>query len=288
MYEVRFYQGDYTARQQAANRDGCVAYVEHHFNSTAGTGGNYACVIVGANASNASKNWARWYAHTVADSFGIKLGGDDGVLVGGFNGRGDGNVKYADMPAILVEPLFANNPDHATWIKSGPGQDRLAKILADSIQRCFPHGGRVAFSVGHKYKASNPDDRGAAVYGGGTEADFAEAVLQKTQAILEGYTQPAPARPFAVYVGNREVWRYDADPDSVVRWDEARGILFIDEPGALSGSGRRQAPPSPERRTGRARRTAGPATARSATTRAAAGDRAAKPRVRRSRRPSPR
>jgi len=242
MYEVRFYKGDYPARQQAANQDQCVAYIEHHFNSTAGTGGNYACVVVGSNASNTSKNWARWYARAVADSFGIGLGGEQGVLVGGFNGRGDGNVKFTNMPAILVEPLFASNPDHAAWIKSDAGQERLAKILADSIQRCFPTGGRVAFSVGHRYKTSNPADRGAAVYGGGTEADYAEIVLQKAQSILEGIAQPAAARPFAVYVGNREAWRYEADPDAVVRWDEARGILFIDEPGALDRS-------APARRT---------------------------------------
>lgn len=233
MYEVRFYKGDYGARQLAANADGCVAYVEHHFNATAGGGGNYACVVVGSNASNTSKNWARWYARAVADSFGIGLGGDQGVLVGGFNGRGDGNVKFTKMPAILVEPLFASNPDHAAWIRSEAGQDRLAQILADSIRRCFPDGGRLAFSVGHKYKTTNPNDRGAAVQGGGTEADYAEIVLGKAAALLAVADRPVAARAFAVMVGNREVWRYDADPDAVVRWDEVRGILFIDEPGTL-------------------------------------------------------
>ena len=252
MYEVRFYKGDYPARQQAANHDECVAYIEHHFNSTAGTGGNYACVVVGSNASNTSRNWARWYARTVADSFGIRLGGEAGVLVGSFNGRGDGNVKFTDMPAILVEPLFANNPDHAAWIRSDAGQDRLARILADSIQRCFPNGRLVAFSVGHKYKTSNPADRGADVYGGGCEADYAEIVLNKAAALLEGISEPAAARPFSVMVGNREVWRYEADPDAVVRWDEARGILFIDEPGTLVPS----PAPSPARKSGLARRAA--------------------------------
>jgi N-acetylmuramoyl-L-alanine amidase len=103
MYEVRFCKGNYIARQQSSNRDECVAYVEHHFNSTAGTGASSACVLVGSN-----------------------------------------------MPAILVEPLFARNPQHAESICSDAGQQRLAQILADSIRRCFPNGGRVAFSVGHK------------------------------------------------------------------------------------------------------------------------------------------
>lgn len=252
MYQVRFYKGDYSVRQRAANADGCKAYVEHHFNSSAGTAGNYAAVIVGANASNTSKNWARWYAQAVASSFGIGLGGDHGVVVGGYGGRGDGNVKLTDMPAILVEPLFANNPAHAEWIRSAAGQERLARILADSIQRCFPNGGLIGFSVGHKYKTSSPNDRGAAVYGGGTEADCAETVLQKAAALLQHMPAATAARSFAVQIGNREVWRYEADADAVVRWDETRGILFIDEPGALEG-GRTPTPrPVGRRRAGAA------------------------------------
>ncbi len=245
MYRVRFYKGDYIDRQRAANRDDCVAYVEHHFNSAAGAAGNYAAVIVGSNASNTSRNWARWYARAVSDSFGIGLAQRDGVVVGGFSGRGDGNVKFTKMPAILLEPLFANNPAHAQWIRSGEGQTRLAQILADSIERCFPDGGTIAFSVGHKYKASNPNDRGAAVAGGGSEADFAEIVLTRAAQLLEAKREPAPARPFAVYVNNREVWQFDADPDAVVRYDELRGILFIDEPGALEPL--LPATPQPER-----------------------------------------
>lgn len=249
MYQVKFYKGDYSARQRAANADGCQAYIEHHFNSSAGAAGNYAAVIVGANASNTSKNWARWYAQAVANSFGIGLGGDHGVVVGGYGGRGDGNVKLTDMPAILVEPLFANNPAHAQWIRSKAGQERLARILADSIQRCFPNGGLVGFSVGHKYKTSSPGDRGAAVYGGGTEADCAEAVLQEAAALLQ-HMPAATARAFAVQIGNREVWRYEADPDAIVRWDETRGILFIDEPGALEGGGTATPRPVGRRRGG--------------------------------------
>lgn len=184
-------------------------------------------------------------------------------MVGGYGGRSDGNLKLTDMPAILVEPLFANNPVHAEWILSDAGRERLARILADSIQRCFPNGGLIGFSVGHKYKSSNPDDRGAAVYGGGTGADCAEAVLQKAALLLQD--MPAvSARPFAVQVGNREVWRYEADPDSVVRWDETRGILFIDEPGALGD--RAPAVPRPVGRrravAGSVQITAGPAAAR--------------------------
>ena len=83
MYTVKFYKGDYLQRQQAANKDKAIAYVEHHFNSSSSEQANYAVVVVGSNASNTSRNWGRWYAKAVADQFGTKVAGDQGILVGG-------------------------------------------------------------------------------------------------------------------------------------------------------------------------------------------------------------
>lgn len=180
MYTVKFYTGDYKERQLSANDDGAICYAEQHFN--AGAGG-YALVVVGDNASARSKNWGIAYTAAVAKEFDVK---DKGIAIGGLNGRGNDNVKYTDMPAILLEPLFCDNPAHAQIIRSAVGQDALAKILADTIREAFPKGGLVAFSVGHKGKRSRPQDRGANVIGGGSEADYAELVLLKAKALLEG------------------------------------------------------------------------------------------------------
>jgi hypothetical protein len=79
-------------------------------------------VIVGSNASSTSRNWGRWYAKAVAEQFGCRVGGDGGILVGGFDGRGDGNVKHTRMPVALLEPLFASNPQQADAIRSEAGQ----------------------------------------------------------------------------------------------------------------------------------------------------------------------
>jgi len=155
MYKVKFYKGNYSTRQTKANSDKAIAYVEHHFNSSSSSTASYAVVVTGSNASRTSKNWGRWYAKAVARLFGTQVSGDDGILVGGWNGRGDGNLKHTNMPAILLEPLFASNPQHADIIRSESGQNDLARILAESIQRFFPDGGLIAFSVGHKYKKSN-------------------------------------------------------------------------------------------------------------------------------------
>ena len=184
MYKVKFYKGEYTDRQLAANRDGAVAYVEQHFNSSASPTSGYSVAIVGSNASQTSRNWGIWYAAAISEEFATKMGCETGIVVGGYGGRGDGNIKFTSMPAILLEPLFASNPDQAEIIRSENGRERLAKVLADSIRQYFPKGGLIAFSVGHKYKTSSPNDRGAAVVGGGYEADFAEMVLIRAQALL--------------------------------------------------------------------------------------------------------
>ncbi len=185
MYRVKFYKGNYRERQYAANRDGAICYVEQHFNSWFDERTDFTVVITGSNASRTSKNWGRWYAKAICREFGTPLGGDDGIKVGGYGGRGNGNIYYTRMPAILLEPLFASNPKHADIIRSEDGQDRLARVLVESIREFFPGGGLVAFSVGHKYKRSRPKDRGAALYGGGTEADYAEIVLLKAKEMLE-------------------------------------------------------------------------------------------------------
>jgi len=229
MYKVKFYKGNYSTRQRKANKDEAKAYVEHHFNSSSSSTANYAVVVTGSNASRTSKNWGRWYANAVATFFGTRVSGDNGILVGGWNGRGDGNLKHTDMPAILLEPLFASNPQHADIIRSESGQTDLARILVESIQRFFPDGGLIAFSVGHKYKKSSPNDRGANLAGGGSEADYAEKVLKKAAAMLEAIDQTGTARTLRVMHGDSVLFETEVDEDAQLVWDPERGLLHIPE-----------------------------------------------------------
>ena len=227
MYQVRFYEGDYRVRQQKANDDNAVAYVEHHFNSSSSSSASYAVVITGSNASQTSKNWGSWYAKAVANFFGTQVGGDDGIKVGGYDGRGDNNLKQTHMPAILLEPLFASNPQHANIIRSETGQNALARILVESIQRFFPNGGLIAFSVGHKYRTAKPNDRGASLVGGGEEADYAEKVLHKAAALLEGTGVISTARTIRVMRGTEVLYEIEVDEEDVIVWDANRGLLSI-------------------------------------------------------------
>jgi hypothetical protein len=238
MYQVRFYKGDYQWRQKQANQDKCAAYVEHHFNSSASIQSDYSVVITGYNASEMSKNWGKSYALRVSREFGVPLGGKSGLLIGGYNGRGNGNLKYTYMPAILLEPLFASNPIQAEWIRSAEGQDKLARILADSITEFFPDGSLIGFSVGHKYKTSRPSDRGAPLHGGGVEADYAEVVMEKAKSILEKFSPSAvpptpvvptmPTNDLRVIKDGKELWVHnDIDEDDELIWDPENRVLFI-------------------------------------------------------------
>jgi N-acetylmuramoyl-L-alanine amidase len=226
MYKVRFYKGEYLERQMAANKDKAVAYVEHHFNS-AGPTANYALVVVGSNASQTSVNWGSWYAKAVAEQFGTQVYRTDGVARGGLDGRGDGNVKHTKMPAVLLEPLFVSNPRQADIVRSDSGQAALARILAESIRRFFPQGGLIAFSVGHKYKTSRPNDRGAVLAGGGNEADYAEKVLQQAAALLtQAVPEPQP-RMLRVMQGEKLLFETQVDEDATVVWSSDRHLLYI-------------------------------------------------------------
>lgn len=187
-YTVQFFKGDYPARQRAANQAKAVVYIEHHFNGGSETA-SYALANVGTNASAKSKTLAKDYVNEICRAFGVKPANNDfaqdGVSVGGYGGRGNGNLTLTNMPAVLLEPLFATNPKYAAIVRREEGQQKLALALAAAIKKNFPGGGLVAFSVGHKYKTSKPADRGVALAGGGTEADYAEKVLLKAQQILE-------------------------------------------------------------------------------------------------------
>lgn len=227
-YSIFWAKGDYRDRQLTANREGCVAYLEQHFNALANDdpstqADNGALCIVGGNASETSKNWAAWYTREVAAEFGIR---DNGVLVG--PRRGDFNLRYTAMPAILVEPLFVSDPTQAEIARSEDGQERLARIIVASIRRFFPDGGKVAFSVGHKYKTSNPHDRGAPVVGGGTEAELAEEVLHRAARMLRDGAQIGdPERVLRVVRGGKVVAQVQLNADDIVGWNPCTETLRI-------------------------------------------------------------
>lgn len=179
---------DYYDRQMLANRESCDLYVEQHFNAKeydrAGLGDNPSFCLVGSNASETSKSIARTYSAKVSAEFGTE---DKGAIQVSYKGRGDYNLRFTKMPAFLPEPLFVSEPELAMIAMSDIGQKKLARILVETIKEHFPAGAKVAFSVGHLFKASQVYDRGAPVAGTGGkvgEGDLALQVLKYAEKML--------------------------------------------------------------------------------------------------------
>ena len=198
-YTVFWAKGDYDDRQRAANAENCICYAEQHFNAIWDdnpdtTSENYTMCIIAHNASENSRAWSDLYCKKVSDAFSTK---DAGTLKVAYKATGDFNLRYTDMPAILLEPFFVSDKTQAGWAASEGGQRKLAIALVESIKERFPDGGKVAFSVGHKYKTSNPHDRGAAVYGRTdiAEADLAEEVLILAAELITEDSEVEPELP---------------------------------------------------------------------------------------------
>lgn len=182
IYHAKFYVGKVEARQRAANADKCICYIEHHFNASDSPDANYGAVLTAEKPSTATLRLATHYITRLHNRIGTKLYQNNGLVQGGFNGRGMGLIKYCKMPALILEPGFVSNPEYVIGLKNGQKIKALAEVLADSIMAAFPEGGLVGFSVGHKYRGNN--DLGAPVAGGGYEADYAEKVLEMAKEVL--------------------------------------------------------------------------------------------------------
>lgn len=189
-YEVFKLRGDYDAREDEANRRDLDLVVHFHFNSGPRTARGslvlYARPVVGREAAIAKR-----FADGIAKLIGA---GNRGAQLLADGARGEFIIDENGQPALILEPDFVSNPSFAAWIKKDANRKKLARLYADIIRSEFPNGGKIGLSLGHKYKTSNPSDRGVDVYGGGTEAQYAERVLVLTAREL-GRTLTASPKP---------------------------------------------------------------------------------------------
>lgn len=176
-YETKFYEGKYKTRQNEANKDGAILYVEQHFNSHDDKYVNYAMAVVANNASNKSKEFAIDYVNEVSKELGISTYSGK-IRVGGL---GNGNLINTMMPAVILEPCFISSYEGLDTASSYFGQALLAECLVDTIKKHFPEGGLIALSVGHE--GNKPSDMGVVTHKG-TEAEFAREVLTIAESML--------------------------------------------------------------------------------------------------------
>lgn len=189
-YTVKLYDGGPADLPRRVKADGCVCYAEQHF----GWGPNEsvpsrAVVITASNATAYTKDWGRWYAREISREFSVSLGGNEGIIEGGqVRLELDRRLGRFEVPALLLEPLFINNAAAAQVVRTEEGQERLARVLSDSIRQFFPAGGLVCLSNGHPGDPLHPDAgrQGVSLREGGTEVVFSHLVLLKAMAQLQG------------------------------------------------------------------------------------------------------
>jgi hypothetical protein len=187
----------YYERQMLANTVGAALYVEFHFNAKnydkPGSDDNPAMVLVADNASERSRQIARDMAEGFSLAFDIP---NRSVLERVKHQRGWANLVHTNMPAVLVEPLYVSDPDQARLAMSEEGQSRIANIIASVINDYIPEGSLIALNCGHKFKPYAPFDRGAPISkevenpDSLAEADLAEMVMHKVDALLTGGEKP--------------------------------------------------------------------------------------------------
>lgn len=170
---------DYRDRQLYANEKGADCYIELHFNAKKydrpGTDDNPASVLVASNASHTSKSMAASLALKVSKEWGWPSRGMDMI---GSGRRGYYNLVYTKMPAILTELLFLSDLHQANVALSDKGQQHLARLVVQTIKEHFPNGALVALSVGHLFKLTSPNDKGAPVHPDAKNSEnFAEGDL---------------------------------------------------------------------------------------------------------------
>ena len=94
MYLFRFYSGTSKEKQTKANHDKCTAYLDFQFNISSDPQINYTSVAVASNASRISKYWGRQLAQFISEDFAVPIGGNNGILIGGENGKNELDLIY--------------------------------------------------------------------------------------------------------------------------------------------------------------------------------------------------
>ena len=188
--KIVWLKGDYTGknkeRQRQAEKERCDIVIEFHFNSA------------GDKAASGTEVWHRQYSIPSRHLATIL---HDRITNLGFRPRG---VKSAvptsrasfinsyppTCVVVLLEPCFVSNRSDAEKLHQGGFIDRLANAIVAGIKDFIKTNANKKFaviglSVGHKYKTSNPNDKGASCVFGDWEANHAEDLAKKVAELLQ-------------------------------------------------------------------------------------------------------
>lgn len=181
--KVVWLKGDYTGknkeRQRQAARERCDIVIEFHFN---------------ASDNDSASGTEVWYRPYSIYSQKLAKVIHDNIVALGFKPRGvksavDGsrasfiNAYPRTCWVVLLEPCFVTNKEDAAKVHDVKFIGRLADAIVDGISKFIKENNLktvdvIGLSVGHKFKTSNPSDKGAKCVFGDHEADHAEQLAQ--------------------------------------------------------------------------------------------------------------
>jgi len=188
---------DYKDRQNYANDLGCDAYIEFHYNGKEidrpGILDNPATILVADNSSYRTRDMASALLDKACSRLGLVNGG---VKVLRPSEAGYWNTYYASGNSMLLELLWVSDQEQAAMAADLSVQLVLADCIREMCEEYEVTD--CALSLGHKFKATDVNDKGAPVFGQDyseiAEADLAEELMD----LLLDITEPEAAEPEAI------------------------------------------------------------------------------------------
>jgi len=213
------YYGNFRSLAEQINADQAGLRVDCHFNSNS-LETNYSQVGI-RKGDIESAEIGRALVNKTAHKLGIQNNQIKELSPGQ---RGYPIVRDTNCPTLLWEPCFCSNSAGAEVIKLK--RRLLHEAFMETIHDHIGSNKLVALVAGHAHKMTG--DSGAVVYGGGTEAKYAEILAQELSSLINNTSQREDDMPAFQAVPSKktdtEVW-YDGLFTGIGDW--GRGRVFI-------------------------------------------------------------
>lgn len=187
MPKVVWLKGDYIGqheRQKQAAKRKCDFVISFHFNSFSSP--NAAGAEVYYNNKPGSDQVAKDLLRAIVSVLNVPNRGCKNAA-----GTRAAFIDSYHCKAVLIEPCFVSNPNEAKLLHD----IHIVKALAHALAKVVASFGfqRIGIDIGHRFKTSNPNDKGAqCVFSAGcSEALHAEHLAKAFAAELEALESEA-------------------------------------------------------------------------------------------------
>jgi len=183
-------KGDYVRnheRQRQASQTNCRFVLSFHFNSADNPKAGGSEIF--SNGKSDADYIANKLLTVITQTLGTKSRGVKPAL-----GSRVGFLRFYPCPAVLLEPCFISNPDEANLVHDLSVMRQLGEAIAEVLFKWLPFDSVLGIDIGHKFKTSNPSDRGARCFFGDYEADHAEQLAKVVAASIQLRTKEVMRR----------------------------------------------------------------------------------------------